>query len=599
MKTTQCNGSNLTNFNLSVLDKLLCQPTECLQNLCINYEFCPNDNCAQLTAHIQTLERKIALLETQIEIFELHDKLERTRAQYETTSVGVQVDTSAPNPTYEIEAESDKVDQVFLDESISTQAVPDNEIVVDGDVPAPQSFLLVNTNGSIEAPSSVFSPVSPCGSESSDIQLAPLTRTNSDISLKLQQDASTKPAELHSGLPFAHLSVKRIIDGVKFTHDFGSRKAVYFGAYPYPYNGGYHEEKTITSSYLTSVCHQIEDIFPSYEFNSVLVHLYESGHDGIPLHSDNEKCIVEDSYILTLSLGATRTVQYSRVGNGEVVQELSLPHGSVTIMSKASQSVYQHQIKPDTSCSQPRISLTFRLIKPSDRAPPQKALAKPIAPHNPSRPKNPGGADTTASVSSTVHNVHPSRKEAVSTIYVSSSMFRHLDPRKLSSKNQRAEVFYYPGANSHQMLQRLTHDPKFIALDKKSITKVFVMTATNNVDAVCSNKMSIEEVFEDMNQLCCTLWQIFPHAKFHLINLLPRVDPTRNAVINDINTFLYNLCLRHGLTFVDTECQNHLFYDSKSGLRKSCYFGAGYDNVHLNAKGIARLGRHLKYVAHY
>ena len=52
------------------------------------------------------------------------------------------------------------------------------------------------------------------------------------------------------------------------------------------------------------------------------------------------------------------------------------------------------------------------------------------------------------------------------------------------------------------------------------------------------------------------------------------------------------------MNFVDTIVERNLF-TNKLGNRYECYFSShGTDNVHLSVKGITRLAKHLKYLAH-
>ena len=81
----------------------------------------------------------------------------------------------------------------------------------------------------------------------------------------------------------------------------------------------------------------LDVILQAYEYNSALVNNYRSGEDNIPLHSDDEDSIEDDSFIITISLGATRVLQIRSIGSNDVVESLQLKHGDVYTMSKASQ----------------------------------------------------------------------------------------------------------------------------------------------------------------------------------------------------------------------------------------------------------------------
>ena len=76
-----------------------------------------------------------------------------------------------------------------------------------------------------------------------------------------------------------------------------------------------------------------------------------------------------------MSLGATRTLRISNSTTGQVIKDVELKHGAVSVMTKRSQSMYKHEIVRDSSCLHPRISVTFRLIKPP--VPPKLEIKKP------------------------------------------------------------------------------------------------------------------------------------------------------------------------------------------------------------------------------
>ena len=99
-----------------------------------------------------------------------------------------------------------------------------------------------------------------------------------------------------------------------------------------------------------------------------------------------------------------------------------------------------------------------------------------------------------------------------------------------------------------------------------------------------------------INYICFRLWDIFMNAKLHIVNILPRVTKVKNDIVCELNNFIKQICCMHGLFFVDTELRNKLF--SIDGKRKNFYFKNNFDDVHLNKPGIARLGKHLKYLAH-
>ena len=185
----------------------------------------------------------------------------------------------------------------------------------------------------------------------------------------------------------------------------------------------------------------------------------------------------------------------------------------------------------------------------------------------------------------------------VDTIYVSSSMFRHLDSKGLSSNTQQALVFFYPGANSAQMLQRLLKDPQYKALKKDKIKRVILLTGTNYVDSLFSGTCSFQSAVKDINDLAFHMWSSFINANICVLNILPRSNNVKNKIISELNSEIKDMCSKHGLLFGDTEAENFLFSDD-NGQRKGQYFMGGIDNVHLNEMGVTRLAKHLKFISH-
>jgi hypothetical protein len=183
-------------------------------------------------------------------------------------------------------------------------------------------------------------------------------------------------------------------------------------------------------------------------------------------------------------------------------------------------------------------------------------------------------------------------------LYISSSMFRELNEYKMSLQKHTAKALFYPGANSHQMLKRLLQDREFHSLDKSAIKQIFILTGTNYIDALTSGDITYQNAVTGINEICFKLWEIFLDAKISVVNILPRADRHKNVFVDKLNGSIREMCLLHGLNYVDTEFKNKLFCE-RNGNRKQLYFRNGYfDDVHLNKDGIARLGRHLKYLAH-
>ncbi|MEJ2138666.1 MAG: alpha-ketoglutarate-dependent dioxygenase AlkB [Gammaproteobacteria bacterium] len=100
-------------------------------------------------------------------------------------------------------------------------------------------------------------------------------------------------------------------------------------------------------------------------FNSVLANLYRDGSDSMGWHADDEPELGNQPVIASLSLGAERDF-VMRCRDDEIVnkQYIKLQHGSLLLMAGDTQRYWQHSLPKRRKISEPRINLTFRLIRP-------------------------------------------------------------------------------------------------------------------------------------------------------------------------------------------------------------------------------------------
>jgi alkylated DNA repair dioxygenase AlkB len=97
-------------------------------------------------------------------------------------------------------------------------------------------------------------------------------------------------------------------------------------------------------------------------FTSVLLNYYRTGQDSNGWHSDNEKELGKNPIIASLSFGAERSFQLKH-NTLDNKQTINLQHGSLLIMGGTTQHYWKHQIPKTTKKVEPRINLTFRIIK--------------------------------------------------------------------------------------------------------------------------------------------------------------------------------------------------------------------------------------------
>lgn len=96
-------------------------------------------------------------------------------------------------------------------------------------------------------------------------------------------------------------------------------------------------------------------------FNSCLLNLYHSGEEGMGWHSDDEKDLVRDSAIASVSFGAERKFVFKHKKTKETIS-LNLENGSLLLMQGKTQSHWSHRLPPSKKVPSPRINLTFRSI---------------------------------------------------------------------------------------------------------------------------------------------------------------------------------------------------------------------------------------------
>ncbi len=130
----------------------------------------------------------------------------------------------------------------------------------------------------------------------------------------------------------------------------------------YGYSGIRLKPRMWTST-LEAVKFKVEATVAS-EFNSVLANLYRDGRDSVSWHSDDEIELGTNPIIASVSLGAQRRfVLKHRRRKNLAKLELWLPHGSLLLMTGATQHNWYHQLPKTTRPVQPRINLTFRNIQ--------------------------------------------------------------------------------------------------------------------------------------------------------------------------------------------------------------------------------------------
>lgn len=138
-----------------------------------------------------------------------------------------------------------------------------------------------------------------------------------------------------------------------------ARKVAWYGdeSFSYTYSRTTRQALPWTAELqnLRSIVEQVTDT----RYNSCLLNLYHNGNEGVGWHSDDEKCLVENAPIASLSFGAERTFRFKHKQTGRLISVV-LENGSLLLMSGAIQKHWLHSLPKSKTILTTRINLTFR-----------------------------------------------------------------------------------------------------------------------------------------------------------------------------------------------------------------------------------------------
>ena len=168
--------------------------------------------------------------------------------------------------------------------------------------------------------------------------------------------------------PLSSFNVEDINKSTDYTHVFKNRSTAYYGNHQYSYNGATHNARPFKeNAALEIITSKVHELFPEYPINSATVNYYKDGSCFIPHHSDNEPELVENSVIISVSIGHVRKMEFKKKSDGGTVDCIKLDNGDVVIMSQASQSCFTHSIIEESSLGYPRVNITYRLLTSNQR----------------------------------------------------------------------------------------------------------------------------------------------------------------------------------------------------------------------------------------
>lgn len=142
-------------------------------------------------------------------------------------------------------------------------------------------------------------------------------------------------------------------------HIITKRKMAWYANEEIQYTySGISRKAILWNNELLALKNRIEKDFPDH-FNACLLNLYHAGNEGMGWHSDNEKTIVENSAIASISLGAARKFSFKHKISNQTIS-LNLASGSLLLMKGETQKYWLHSLPKSTKVLESRINLTFR-----------------------------------------------------------------------------------------------------------------------------------------------------------------------------------------------------------------------------------------------
>lgn len=102
-------------------------------------------------------------------------------------------------------------------------------------------------------------------------------------------------------------------------------------------------------------------IADTQHYNGCLLNLYHHGGDSMGWHADDEKSIVPNSTIASVSLGAERMFHFKHKQTKQLIK-IKLEHGSLLLMKGETQQHWLHALPKTTKVEAARINLTFRAM---------------------------------------------------------------------------------------------------------------------------------------------------------------------------------------------------------------------------------------------
>jgi alkylated DNA repair dioxygenase AlkB len=164
---------------------------------------------------------------------------------------------------------------------------------------------------------------------------------------------------------------KILLENIKWRNDeviiFGKhiitkRKVAWYAERSFTYKYSNTTKQALPWNKDLRVLKKIVEDKTGFQFNACLLNLYHNGNEGMAWHSDDEKELVKDGCIASLSFGAERKFMLKHKQTKQVIS-IILENGSLLCMKDATQRNWLHQLPKSLRVKKFRINLTFRMMK--------------------------------------------------------------------------------------------------------------------------------------------------------------------------------------------------------------------------------------------
>ena len=139
------------------------------------------------------------------------------------------------------------------------------------------------------------------------------------------------------------------------------REVAWHGNAPYQYTYSHNTKTALPWTPSLEKIKAVVEAKSGDSYNCCLLNLYHSGEEGMAWHADDEKELLPDGAIASVSLGAPRRFIFRNKIDKEKT-EILLEHGSLLLMRGSTQSYWEHSLPIMKRVKDARINLTFRTI---------------------------------------------------------------------------------------------------------------------------------------------------------------------------------------------------------------------------------------------